>query len=130
MSKILSNWAKGKAEYENIFSEYEKNYAAWTPYSKHRQYLNEGIVGSPLAAYASSLMGLEAAMVKQGSTSADIKKAADGAELPAKSYLAAEDRPSDEKILAAVAMAFYNDIEKSQHPIGFYEKLKIIRTIE
>ena len=55
-------------------SEYAKNYAAWTPYSKHRQYLREGILGSPLAAFASSLMGLEAAMVKTGATGADIKK--------------------------------------------------------
>jgi Peptidase S46 len=31
-------WAKGKPEYENIFADYAKNYAAWTPYSKMRQY--------------------------------------------------------------------------------------------
>lgn len=69
-------------------------------------------------------MALEAAMVKQGATAADIKKATDAAEAARKNYIEAADRPSDEKILAAVAMAFYNDIEKDQHPIGFYEKLK------
>ena len=31
---------------------------------------------------------------------------------------------SDEKILAAVAMMYYNDIDKNQHPVGFYETLK------
>jgi hypothetical protein len=120
----FSTWAKGKPEYENIFSEYEKNYAAWTPYSKHRQYLNEGILGSPLVAFASSLMGLEAAMTKAGASSADIKKAADAANAARTNYVAAANRPSDEKILAAVTMAFYNDVEKSQHPIGLYEKIK------
>lgn len=120
----FAKWAKGKPEYENLMNEYEKNYAAWTPYSKHRQYLREGILGSPLSAFAASLMGLEAAMVKQGATAADIKKASDAAEAARKTYIEAADRPSDEKILAAVAMAFYNDIEKDQHPIGFYEKLK------
>ncbi|MFN8249431.1 MAG: S46 family peptidase [Ferruginibacter sp.] len=120
----FAKWAKGKPEYENLMSEYEKNYAAWTPYSKHRQYIREGVLGSPLAAFASSLMALEAAMVKQGATAADIKKATDAAEAARKNYIEAADRPSDEKILAAVAMAFYNDIEKDQHPIGFYEKLK------
>jgi hypothetical protein len=117
-------WAKGKPNYENILSDYEKAYAAWTPYSKHRQYLREGILGSALAGFASSLMGLEAAMVKQGTTSDDIKKAAIAADNQRKNFLENEDKPSDVKILAAVAQAFYTDIDKSQHPIGFYEKLK------
>lgn len=122
--KKFAAWAKGKPGYENLLSEYEKNYAAWTPYSKHRQYLREGILGSPLAAFAASLMGLEAAIVKTGASGADIKKAADAADAQRKNFLAAEDKPSDVKIMAAVAFAFYNDIDKSQHPIGFYEKLK------
>lgn len=117
-------WAKGKPAYENIMSDYAKNYAAWTPYSKHRQYLREGILGSPLAGFAASLMGLEAAMVKTGASSADIKKAADAANNQRKAFLEGEDKPSDVKILAAAAFAFYNDIDKGQHPIGFYEKLK------
>jgi len=122
--KKFAAWAKGKPEYENIITDYEKNYTAWTPYSKHRQYLREGILGSPLAAFASSLMGLEAAIVKTGATGADIKKAADAADAQRKAFLESEDKPSDVKILAAVAFAFYNDVDKSQHPIGFYEKLK------
>jgi hypothetical protein len=120
----FSTWAKGKPEYENLMADYQKNYAAWTPYSKQRQYLREGILGSPLAGFASSLMGLEAAMVKPGASGADIKKAADAANAQRKNFLEAEDKPSDVKILAAVAFAFYNDIDKNQHPIGFYEKLK------
>jgi hypothetical protein len=120
----FAKWAKGKPEYENLFTEYEKNYAAWTPYSKSRQYLREGILGSTLAGFASSLMGLEAAMVKPGVSTADIKKAADAADAQRKNFLEAYDRPSDERILAAVAMKFYNDIDKSQHPIGLYEKIQ------
>jgi len=120
----FASWAKGKGDYEHILNDYDKAYAAWTPYSKHRQYLREGILGSPLSAFSSSLMGLEAAMVKQGSSSTDIKKAAEAADNQRKAFLEGEDLPSDVKILAAVAQAFYNDIDKSQHPIGFYEKLK------
>ncbi len=119
----FTKWAQGKPEYENIFAEYEKNYATWTPYSKHRQYLREGILGSPLSAFASSLMGLEAAMVKVGATPADIKKAADAADAARNTFLASEDLPSDKKILAAVAQAFYNDIDKSQHPAGIFDKI-------
>jgi hypothetical protein len=120
----FANWAKGKPDYENILSEYEKNYAAWTPYSKVRQYLREGILGSPLAAFASSLMGLEAALVKTGASADDVRKAAVAADKQRSSFLEEEDKTSDQQILAAVAQAYYRDIDKSQHPIGFYEGLK------
>ena len=43
--QTFSTWAKGKPEYENLLAEYEKNYITWTPYSKERQYYNEGIMG-------------------------------------------------------------------------------------
>jgi hypothetical protein len=117
-------WAKGKPEYENLFTEYAKNYQAWTPYSKQRQYFNEGILGSPLAGFAAtSLIPMENALVKSGA-STDIKKAADAADAARKKYLANADFASDEQIIAAIAQAFYNDIDKSQHPVGFYESMK------
>lgn len=120
----FAKWASGKAEFENILSEYAKNYDAWTPYAKHRQYIREGILGSPLAAYASNLMMLETALTKTGATDADVKKAANALDAARKDFLEGEDKPSDEKILAAVAQMFYSNVDKSQHPIGFYETLK------
>jgi hypothetical protein len=119
----FTKWAKGKSEYENIFTDYEKNYATWTPFSKHRQYLREGILGSPLAAFASSLMSLEAALVKVGATPEEIKKAASAADGARKDFINAEDMPSDKNILAAVAKAFYTDVDKTQHPAGSFEKI-------
>lgn len=121
--KRFNTWAMGKPEYENILSEYEKNYAAWIPYAKTRQYLREGILGSPLTAFASSLTSLESALSKKEAAPADIKKAADAADAARKSFLASEDLPSDRKIMAAVTQMYYRDIEKSQHPAGFYDKL-------
>lgn len=116
-------WASGKPEYENLFSRYEKNYATWLPYAKHRQYINEGIFGSPLIAFTGSLQQLEAALVKTGKGD-DLKKVLQAANQKRDAFLASEDRPSDEKILAAVTMMFYHDIDKSQHPIGLYEDIK------
>jgi hypothetical protein len=55
---------------------------------------------------------------------ADIKKATDAATANRKAFIEGEDLPSDEKIIAATAMMFYNDVDKSQHPIGFYEGMK------
>ena len=118
------NWAKGKPAYENIFTEYAKNYQTWTPYSKLRQYINEGIMGSPLTAFAASMIKLEADMVKTGVSSADIKKSLDAVVANRKHYLEEADRVSDEKIVAATAMMYYNDVDKNQHPIGFYEAIK------
>jgi hypothetical protein len=122
--KAFQKWAAGKPEYENLFSDYAKIYDAWTPYSKQRQYLIEGILGSSLASFASSLIPLEATMVKTGQSSADIQKALAAAEANRKTFLASLDLPSDEKILAVTAMMFYNDVDKNQHPIGFYESMK------
>jgi hypothetical protein len=117
-------WANGKPEYENIFADYAKNYETWTPYSKQRQYLTEGILGSPLAAHASSLIALEATLTKEGATQEEIKKAIDAATEARAAFIKESDRPSDEKILAAVSMLFYRDIVTEQHPAGFYEDLK------
>ncbi len=117
-------WAKGKPEYENIFADYAKNYAAWTPYSKMRQYNIEGIVGSPLAAYAASLKSLEDKLLKPSTPAAEIRKAIEAATAGRKAFKEGEDLPSDEKIMAAVAMMYYNDIDKNQHPVGFFESMK------
>jgi len=117
-------WAKGKPEYESIFADWGKAYEAWTPFAKHRQYIIEGIFGSPLIGFASSLIQLETALVKTGSTQADIKKAAEAANQQRKNFLAAENKLSDEHILAAVTRMFYEDVDKEQHPVGFYGNLK------
>jgi hypothetical protein len=117
-------WADNKPEYQNIFTEYEKNYAAWTPYSKQRQYLIEGILGSSLAGYASSLQLVENALTKKGGTKAEIKSAMASADASRKNFLEAFDRPSEEKILATTAMMFYTDIDKSQHPANIYSDIK------
>jgi len=120
----FTSWAKGKPEYENIFADYAKNYATWTPYSKQRQFINEGILGSPLAAFSAGLISLEDKLLKTNTSAADLKKALDAATANRAAYLEVADKPSDEKIIAAVTLMYYNDVDKNQHPIGFYESIK------
>lgn len=117
-------WAKGKPEYQNVLSDYEKNYAAWTPYAKERMYVLEGILGSSLVDFAASLMATERALTQQGKTQADVTKALEAANEERKTFLAEEDLPSDKKIVAATAMMYYTDVDKSQHLIGFYQGIK------
>ena len=117
-------WAKTKPEYASIFADWGKAYEAWKPYAEHRQYINEGIFGSPLMSFAASLTQLESAMVKTGSTAADVRKAMDAADKQRTSFLAGENKASDERIVATVTRMFYEDVDKSQHPVGFYGTLK------
>ena len=119
----FQQWAQGKPLYERILGDWDKAYTAWRPYSKQRVYINEGILGSPLLAYAASLMQLEIAIVKQGG-SAGIKTALDAADKARTEFLKSENQPSDQRIVAAVLSMFYTGIEKSQHPISFYESVK------
>ncbi len=119
----FSTWAKGKPEYENIFTDWPKAYEAWRPYSKHRVFINEGILGSPLIAYASTLQQVENAIVRQGA-SADIQKAVTAADQSRTSFMESENQPSDRNILAKVLEMYYNEVDKSQHPIGFFESIR------
>lgn len=120
----FQKWAAGKPEFENVLADYKKNYEAWMPYAKERVYLSEGVLGSPLAAYASSLMGLERNLGQADKTNADMQKAIDAAENSRKNFLADEDIPSDKIILAQTAMMFYTDVNKDQQPVGFFDGVK------
>jgi hypothetical protein len=117
-------WAKGKPEYENLFSDWQKAYEKWQPYAEHRMYITEGILGSPLLGFASSLQSLESDMVKKGVDHPDVKKGLEAADRQRKAYLEAADLPSDRKILADALRMFNGNIDKNQHPIGFYEGLR------
>lgn len=116
-------WAKGKPEYENLFSQYEKIYADWRPYTKHRTYLNEGILGSPLMAYTASLAALERALTKKTPNQDEINKVVESLTKTRQTFLENEDKPSDQNILVATAQMFYTDIDASQHPKEFFSKL-------
>jgi len=114
---------KGKPEYENLFNDYEKIYKAWRPYAKQRVYMTEGIFGSPLIAFASTLQKLDAILIKKDATKEDIKKVVDAAKTAQLNFINSENVTSDKNILAFVTQAFYSDIDASQHPTEFYNTL-------
>lgn len=121
--KTFIDWAKDKPEFQNIFSDYEKAYDAWKPYAMHRQYINEGINGARIIASASSWLAVEAALKKKDAKPEEKEKAVSAAERARTSYHENYNLTADENILAAAVMMFYSDIDKSQHPQGFYEDL-------
>jgi len=113
-------WAKGKSEYQDLLADWGKAYAAWRPYAEHRQYINEGIFGSPLIAFAASLTAVETALVRSG----NVNQALAAANEARAAFLKGENKASDQRIVAAVTKMFYDDIPKDQHPIGFYGAIK------
>jgi hypothetical protein len=117
-------WASSKPEYQNIFNELGKAYTSWKPYALNRQYINEGLFGSPLLAFASSLQSLEETMVKPGTSTADIKKAVDAADNARQNFLSSHNRISDRNIVGAFLQMYYNDVPKEQHPNGLYAAIR------
>ena len=122
--EAFQKWAATKPEYANIFKDLQTTYAAWRPYAMHRQYITEGILGSPLLAFAASLQSVETALTKPGTSTADIKKAVDAAANARKNFLASHNRVSDQNIVGAVVQMFYQDIPKDQYPQGFFEAIR------
>lgn len=117
-------WATGKPDYQGLFEKFDAAYQAWWPYTKHRTYLNEGILGSPLAAYASSMMALERALTKKNPSAEEIKKVTESLTRTRTNFVEGENKPSDQHILAATLKMYYTDIDPSQHPAGFFSSLQ------
>jgi hypothetical protein len=112
-------WANGKPEFENVFKNIAANYDAWMPYEKYRMNYIEGILGSPLLAASSSMIPLADAIEKK-----DFTKTIDAIDKARVAYKESADMTSDERIIAKVLEAFYKDVDKTQHPVGYYDVIK------
>jgi len=119
-------WSSGKAEYEGLFDKYDQIYKAWWPFAKHRIYLNEGILGSPLIRYASSLQALERTLTKKEVSQSEVRKVADSLSRIRNAFLSDENVISDQHILAAMCNMFYTDINPTQHPVEFYNHINTV----
>lgn len=107
-------WAKGKLEYENLFTDWQKAYTAYEPYAMHPQYLTQGLLGAHLAPIALSMTRLESAL-KDNKTN-EISQMTGNFKTNADELFKDFNLPSDQKIVSQTLLAFYNDIPKDQHP--------------
>lgn len=123
--KRFTQWAINKPMYKNILSDYEKNYAAWTPYSKVRQYINEGIMGSSLASFTSSLISLEKTLSNDSISKTELDKSIESANKARTNYLKGADNSSDMKILGKMMMMYYHDIDKAQYPKDVFNRIQV-----
>ncbi|MES2882771.1 MAG: S46 family peptidase [Bacteroidota bacterium] len=122
--EAFNKWAATKPEYQKIFADLQTAYDAWRPYALHRVYITEGVLGSPLLAFAASLQNLENTFVKPGVSSADIKKAVDAANASRQNFIKNENRASDLNIVGAMLQMYYNDVPKEQQPQGLFTAIR------
>lgn len=122
--ETFMKWAAARPDYQNLFTDLTTAYTAWRPYAAHRVYMNEGIFGSPLLAFAGSLQQVENTMLRAGASTADIQKAVDAANTSRQNFLKSYNRVSDQNILTSVLQMYYNDIPKEQHPQGLYTAIR------
>lgn len=116
-------WAKNNKEFADVFADYKKAYDEWRPYAEHRQYIVEGINGARIIAFASQWQGIENALKKKDAKPEDIEKAITAADNARKNYHKNYNLKADENILASALMMYYSDVDRNQHPKGFFEDL-------
>lgn len=116
-------WAKGKPEYDNLFTNIKNAHEAWRPYAKGRVYLFEGILGSPLMSFASTLKAIETALSASPAKPEDLAKAINTAKTAREKFMKDENTASDKNILAYVTRIFNKDIVADQQPTAFYSAL-------
>ncbi len=109
----FNEFAKGKAEYENVLANVEKAYQAYKPYALQRTYLSEGILGVSMNAKASSLMAYANNINKD---TAAANKALKSAMSGNQDFYGAFFPSADEKILAQILEMYFNNIPSDQHP--------------
>ncbi len=119
----FAKWAKGKAEYANLFGDIERNYADWRPYAKGRVYLYEGILGSPLLRFAAGLKTFNAALSNASTKEQDLEKLKTAVKKGHEKFLESENIPSDRNIMAAVLKMYYDEVDPAQRPEKFYTTL-------
>lgn len=113
-------WAKGKPEYDNLFNNIRAAHDAWRPYAKGRVYLIEGIMGSPLMAFAANLKTLETALSANPAKPEELDKALSAAKAAHKKFIEDENVASDRRILSVVLQMYHNDIASDQQPLAFF----------
>ncbi|MEY2639199.1 MAG: hypothetical protein RIR90_681, partial [Bacteroidota bacterium] len=72
---------------------------------------------------AAAWQNLEALLKRKDYKPEEVERMVKAADAGRKNYLANNNLKADQNILAAAVMMFYSDIDKSQHPEGFYDNL-------
>ena len=120
----LAKWItdNNKAEYGNIFQDFEKAYKAWEPYAKHKEYFEQGIMGPSVVKFAGRLGQLERALA--GGGNANGKAMMENLTKERNAMLEDLNRPSEQQMSWQIVKAFQDGIVADQQPTLFYNLIK------
>ncbi len=120
----LAKWISenNKTEYATLFQDFEKAYKAWEPYAKHKEYLEQGIMGPSVVKFAARLSQLERAMA--GGGNANAKGMMEGLSKERIAMLEDLNRPSEQQMTWQIVKAFQDGIVTDQQPTLFYNLIK------
>jgi hypothetical protein len=122
--KKFQAWANGKTGYENLLSEFKTNVDAWKQYEKHRQIFGQGIMGINLIGWNTQLTQIETELKKETPDKAKIEKGLKNIDEMVKEASKRFVIEADRNILASISKLFYDEIDKEQHPKGFFENVQ------
>ncbi len=112
-------WANNvNRDYRALMSDYQKAYAAYTPYAKHVTYYREAIMASSLTRLAASFENIEKALDARVSNDS-ISKLCKKLKTAQVSMINNMNVNLDKKVFSALNLMFYQDVPKAQHP-GVY----------
>ena len=120
----LAKWISdnNKTEYNSIFQDFEKAYKAWEPYAKHKEYLEQGIMGPSVVKFAGRLGQLERAL--GGGGNANGKAMMENLTKERTAMLEDLNRPSEQQMTWQIVKAFQDGIVADQQPTLFYNLIK------
>ncbi|HMT35041.1 MAG TPA: S46 family peptidase, partial [Chitinophagaceae bacterium] len=111
----FERWARENKVYTHLMNDYQKAYAAYTPYAKHQTYYREAIMASSLTKLGASFENIEKAV--DAEVSADsINKLCKRLKIAQSMILKNMNVELDKKVFAALNLMFYQDVPKAQHP--------------
>lgn len=113
----FTKWARNNApEYKNVMKDFEVLYNKYRPYAKHNLYYSQCFKGSMLSSFGASFYDLYQELSKNKVDDEEVAKQIKRIKRGYKSFQRSADVPTERDIFAAMALMFYNDIPKAQHP--------------
>lgn len=123
LEQQFNEWAKNKPDYASIFPNLEKAYTSFNKYALHMTYMQEGIFGSAILAYANQYKDLEKLLTEKADPE-KIKNEVEKLKENAWHFFKSFNGKAEEKILAGLTQSFYENIATEQQPAYMIEIIK------
>ncbi|MBK7762632.1 MAG: S46 family peptidase [Bacteroidetes bacterium] len=114
----FNEWAGRDKDLKNLMPDYQKAYAAYSPYAKHSTYYREAFMAPDLMKMAANYESISKALAADVSEDS-LQILCNKLIKSRKASLANINLELDKNVLSALHLMFYQDVPKSQHPPVF-----------